>query len=184
MSGSSGSQRASRSRNTPTSPGASTRGARSPIRVVPDPVGARPSNNIFGALAEDEAGDGAEDPGPHFSASSPFYSSWFSKNMAARKFGDLPLEPLLEYLPADGGTLFREALGFQCYVDPERAAAYIAFTAPMDSVLSQLRQRQDFDVNMFQGFFIPEDGLNAQQVINLFALFDKTLLGISPSCDS
>jgi hypothetical protein len=151
---------------------------------VPDPVGARPSNNIFGALAEDEAGDGAEDPGPHFSASSPFYSSWFSKNMAARKFGDLPLEPLLEYLPADGGTLFREALGFQCYVDPERAAAYIAFTAPMDSVLSQLRQRQDFDVNMFQGFFIPEDGLNAQQVINLFALFDKTLLGISPSCDS
>ena len=34
MSGSSGSQRASRSRNTPNSPGASTRGARSPIRVV------------------------------------------------------------------------------------------------------------------------------------------------------
>ena len=182
MSGSSGSQRASRSRNTPNSPGASTRGARSPIRVVADPVGARPSNNIFGALAEDEAGDGAEDPGPQFSASSPFFSSWFSKNMAARKFGDLPLEPLLEYLPANEGTLFREALGFQCYVDPERAAADIAFTAPMDSVLSQLRQRQDFDVNMFQGFFIPEDGLNAQHVINLFALFDKTLLGISSSC--
>ena len=99
MSGSSGSQRASRSRTTPNSSGASTRGPRSPIRVVPDPVGARPSNNIFGALAEDEAGDGAEDPGPQFSASSPFYSSWFSKNMAARKLGDLPLEPLLEYLP-------------------------------------------------------------------------------------
>ena len=67
MSGSSG-QHASRSRNTPTSPGASTRGARSPIRAVADPVGARPPNNIFGALAEDEAGDGAEDPGPQFSA--------------------------------------------------------------------------------------------------------------------
>ena len=40
MSGSSGSQRASRSRSTPNSPGASTRGARSPIRVVADPVGA------------------------------------------------------------------------------------------------------------------------------------------------
>ena len=40
MSGSSGGQRASRSRNTPTSPGTSTRGARSPIRVVADPVGA------------------------------------------------------------------------------------------------------------------------------------------------
>ena len=59
MSGSSGGQRASRSRNTPTSPGTSTRGARSPICVVADPVGARPSNKIFGALAEDEAGDGA-----------------------------------------------------------------------------------------------------------------------------
>ena len=33
-----------------------------------------------------------------------------------------------------------------------------------------------------QGFFIPEDGLNAQHVINLFALFDKTLLSISSSC--
>ncbi len=64
MSGSSGSQRASWSRNTPNSPGASTRGARSPIRVVADPVGARPSNNIFGALAEDEAGD-ADYPHAH-----------------------------------------------------------------------------------------------------------------------
>ena len=89
---------------------------------------------------------------------------------------------MLEYLPADEGTLFREALGFQCYVDLERAAADISFTAPIDSVSSKLRQRQDFDVNMFQGFFIPEDGLNAQHFINLFALFDKTLLGISPSC--
>ena len=86
MSRSSG-QRASQSRNTPTSPGASTRGARSsPIRVVADPVGARPSNNIFGALAEDEAGDGAEDPGPQFSASSPFFSSWFS-NICSRSVG-------------------------------------------------------------------------------------------------
>ena len=66
-------------------------------------------------------------------------------------------------------------------VDPERALAGIAFTAPYHG-LSQLRLRQDFDVNMFQGFFIPEDGLNAQHVINLFALFDKTLLGISSSC--
>ena len=40
--------------------------SRSPIRVVADPVGARPSNNIFGALAEDEAGDGAEEPNPQF----------------------------------------------------------------------------------------------------------------------
>ena len=60
--------------------------------------------------------------------------------MAARKFGDVPLEPLLAYLPADEGSLFREALNFQCYVDPERAAADIAFTVPLDSVLSQLRQ--------------------------------------------
>ena len=182
MSGSGGSQRPSRSRNTPNSPGASTRGARSPIRIAADPPGARPSNNIFGALAQDDAGDGAEDPRTQFPATSPFFSSWFSKNMAASKFGDLPFEPLLPYLPANDGSLFREALGFQCFVDPERAAADIAFTAPMDSVLSQLRQRQDFDVNMFQGFVIPEDGLNAQHVINLFALFDKTLLSISSSC--
>ena len=59
----------------------------------------------------------------------------------------------------------RSIPGFQSSVDPERAVADIAFTAPMESVLSQLRQRQDFDVNMFQGFFIPEDGLNAQHVI-------------------
>jgi hypothetical protein len=66
MSGSTGSQRASRSRNTPNSPGASTRGARSSIRVVADPVGARPSNNIFGALVEDGAGDRAEDTCTYF----------------------------------------------------------------------------------------------------------------------
>ena len=123
--------------------------------------------------AEDEAGDGAEDTGIQFPATSPFFSSWFSKNMAARKFGDLPLEPLLPYLPANDGSIYREALGFQCFVDPERAAADVALTAPMDSVISQLRQLQDFDVNMFQGFVIPEDGLNAQHVTNLFTLFDK-----------
>ena len=60
--------------------------------------------------------------------------------------------------------------------------ADIAFTAPMESVLSQLRQRQDFDVNMFQGFIIPEDGFHAQHCINLLTLFDKTLLSFSPSC--
>ena len=79
MSGSSGSQRASRSRTTPNSPGASTHGPRSPIRVVADPVGARPSKNIFGALAEDEAGDGAEDTGTQFPASSPFFSAGFRR---------------------------------------------------------------------------------------------------------
>ena len=31
-------------------------------------------------------------------------------------------------------------------------------------------------------FLFPEDGLNAQHIINLFALFDKLLMGISNSC--
>ena len=185
----------SRGRATLTSPGATVQGAQSPIRASTRGDGrgggaaansatgsdARPSN-MFGALAEDGADDGDTDTGVQFPATSPFFSSWFSKNTAARKLGHLPLEPLLPYLPASDGSLFHEALGFQSSVDPERAVADIALTAPMDSVLVQLRQRQDFDVNMFQGFFIPEDGLNAQHVINLFALFDKTLLGISPSC--
>jgi hypothetical protein len=90
---------------------------------------------MFGALAEDEADDGDTDTGVQFPATSPFFSSWYSKNVAARKLGHLPLEPLLPYLPAQDGSLFHEALGFQSSVDPERAVADIAFTAPMDSVL-------------------------------------------------
>ena len=41
-----------------------------------------------------------------------------------------------------------------------------AFTTQMETVLSQLRQRQDFDVNIFHVVSVPEDGLNAQHIIN------------------
>ena len=61
---------ASRSHSTPNAPGDSTRGLRSPIHVVAKPFGTRPSNKIFGALAEDEAGDETK-----FPATSPLFSS-------------------------------------------------------------------------------------------------------------
>ena len=96
---------------------------------------------------------------------------------------DDPLsEQLLPYIPADDGSLLREALGFQNYVDPGRPVTDTAFTTQMETVLSQLRQRQDFDVNIFHVVSVPEDGLNAQHIITLFALFDKLLMGISNSC--
>jgi hypothetical protein len=86
---------------------------------------------------------------------------------------DDPLsEQLLPYLPADDGSLLREALGFQNYVDPGRPVTDTAFTTQMETVLSQLRQRQDFDVNILHVVTVPEDGLNAQHIINLFAIFD------------
>ena len=50
-----------------------------------------------------------------------------------------------------------------------------AFTAQMETVLSRLRQRHDFDVNAFQAIPVPEEGMNAQHIINLFALFDRFL---------
>lgn len=84
-----------------------------------DSAGARPSVKIFGALAQDVSKLEMVMILPPFPASCPFLSSWFSKNMTARK--------LFHY-----GTL----AGFQCYLDYGRVAADIAFTAPMDSVLS------------------------------------------------
>ena len=95
MSGSSGSTRASR-----RSPGAPTRAPRSPIRGAANSGSIRPSNNVFGALAEDgkDSGD-AGDSGTSFPASSPFFSGWFSKHLADGKLSDLPFEPLVPYLP-------------------------------------------------------------------------------------
>ncbi len=106
---------------------------------------ARPSSNIFGVFADDgkesEKGDGAEDSGASFPAHSPFFSSWFSKNLADGKF---------PYMSANEGSLPREALGFQCFVDSVRPVTDTAFTAQTETVLSQLRQLQDFDVHAFQ----------------------------------
>ena len=89
MSSSGGGHRATRAatRTTPTSPGVLTRGPRSPIRGAADSGSFRPSNNVFGALAEDgkDSGDAAEDSGTSFPASSPFFSSWFSKHLADGK---------------------------------------------------------------------------------------------------
>jgi len=71
MSGSSGSTRASR-----RSPGAPTRAPRSPIHGAANSGSIRPSNNVFGALAEDgkDSGD-AEGFGTSFPASFPFFLS-------------------------------------------------------------------------------------------------------------
>ena len=83
LSGSGGGHRATRAatRHTPTSPGVLTRGPRSPIRGAADSGSTRPSNNVFGVLAEDgkDSGDDAADSGNSFPAQSPFFSSWFSK---------------------------------------------------------------------------------------------------------
>ncbi len=96
---------------------------------------ARPSSNIFGVFADDgkesEKGNAAEDSGASFPAHSPFFSSWFSKNLADGKFSDLPFEPLVPFLSANGGSLPREALGFQCFVDSGRPVTDTAFTAQM-----------------------------------------------------
>ena len=76
-SGSCGSQRASRSRTTPKSSGILVRGPR--FRVVADP--ACPSNTIFGPLAEEgkDSEIGVDASGTLFPASSPFFSTCFSK---------------------------------------------------------------------------------------------------------
>ena len=178
MSGSSGSTRASR-----RSPGAPTRAPRSPIRGAANSGSIRPSNNVFGALAEDgkDSGDAGESS-TSFPASSPFFSGWFSKHLADGKLSDLPFEPLVPYLPENDDSLLREALGFQCFVDSGRPVTDTAFTTQMESVLSKLRHRQDFDVNLFQAIPVPEEGINAQHIINIFALFDKILIGTSDAC--
>jgi len=79
--------------------------------------------------------------------------------MPAGKLSDLPLEPLFLFLPTGNGSPLREALGFQSFVDTGRGAPDTASTEPIDAVLSQLRSRQDFDFNMFQGLVIPDDGM-------------------------
>ncbi len=103
---------------------------------------ARPPSKIFGVFADDgkgsEKGDGAENSGASFPAHSPFFSSWFSKNLADGKFSDLPFEPLVPYLSANEGSPPREALGFKCFVDSVRPVTDTAFTAQTETVLSQL----------------------------------------------
>ena len=114
MSGSSGSQRASRTRTTPNSLGGSARGPRSPIRVVADP--ARSSNDIFGALAEkgNDSENRAEDSGTSIPASSPFFSNCFLKPLADRKFDDPFLELFIPFRPAaEGRHILEELSGYQ-----------------------------------------------------------------------
>ena len=111
----------------------------SPIRKVEaSSATARPSSNMFGVFADDgkesEKGNGAEDSGASFPAHSLFFSSWFSKNLADGKVSDLPFEPLVPYLSANEGSLPREALGFQCFVDSGRPVTDTAFTAQMETV--------------------------------------------------
>ena len=155
MSGPSGGFQAPRGRASQKSSGASSGQAAtlaSPSTVPRSPLRGARTPNIFAAFAEDgkEAEDVPVATGATFPVSSPFYSNWFSKNMPAGKLSDLPLEPLFPFLPSGNGSLLREALGFQSFVDSGRGAPDSAYTGPMDAVLSQLRLRQDFDVNMFK----------------------------------
>jgi len=120
MSGPSGGGHAPRGRASQKSSGASSGQAAtltSPSTVPRSPLRAGSGAltlNIFAAFAED--GKEAEDvtvaaTGTIFPVSSPFYSSWFSKNMSSGKLSYLPLEPLFPFLPAGNGSLLREAIG-------------------------------------------------------------------------